>query len=365
MGTLAGLSLALAVLAAPADDGPRNTGPACDNGDRDIRPISRPEPYYPHSAIMFCLGGEVRLEFTVDSRGRTRDVEIIGSEPAFVFDRAAVDTIERWRFSPACREGQATKRAAVQTILFELPPDQGERCATANLPLDNESLRLISEVGARYALLAEFARGRGSWADIEPTLVAPFPSFDADMSQVAEFHRQVLASHAPTPEMMQVQQSGERLARALQPDAIAANPRLDAAREKLDRFGNAVADWLDNARAVHAELAAEYRRVERETRLDPATLDQLVTPFAGDFNRGFDDWAEPHLQTLDLARSVVEFLDQGRPGWQATGQALHFDREEDARTWHALRQDLMEHQDTLYSRHLAFLRSFDDYATRQ
>jgi TonB family protein len=336
-------------------------GARCQGGDREIRLLERPEPYYPHSAMMYCLGGEVRVEFTVDARGATRDHQIVDSEPAFIFDRAAIDAIERWRFSPACRDGRAADRRAVQIIVFDLLPETRDRCIEWQSPLDERSLALISEVGARYALLAEYARAQLDWADIETAVDAPFPSFDGDLEQVAEFHRQVLARSTPNAEDRRLGQGIQRVTRALQPDAIAADPDLDPARESVDRLDAALEAWLQENQDQYAELATAYRHLERETRLDAATLERLVVPFAGDYRSGFDEWAAPHLETLERARAIVDFLDQNRPSWEASGQAIHFDREADARAWHGLWQELMDHQEMHQSQYLAFMRSFEDY----
>ena len=161
-------------LQAAADERAAPIAQKCSEEDRDVRSVFRQQPYYPHSASMFCLTGEVLAEFTIDPRGTPRDIRIVDSQPTSIFDQAAIDAIEQWRFEPACRDGEPADRDATQTIMFELSPEARARCADRHGRLDDRSLELISEVGARYALLAQHARGQVAWTDIEPVLDAPF-----------------------------------------------------------------------------------------------------------------------------------------------------------------------------------------------
>ena len=151
------------------------------------------------------------------------------------------------------------------------------------------------------------------------------------------------------------------MGQALQPDAIADDPSLDTAHRQLSAFRVAVDAWLKQNQATYADLSAQYQRLKRDSGLDPSTLDLLVTAFTGPFDAAFDEVAAPQLETLERAQAIVDFLDSRRSGWQATGEAVHFDREADARVWESLWDDLIEHENELHSEHLAFLRSFDDY----
>jgi protein TonB len=73
-----------------------------------------PKPKYPASAK--GVEGWVRVEFYVTPEGRTERVRVLTSEPAGVFDAAAVDAMESARFE----EFDATdSRLAVQRIVFK------------------------------------------------------------------------------------------------------------------------------------------------------------------------------------------------------------------------------------------------------
>ena len=78
---------------------------------QDDRP---PRPKYPSSAK--GVEGWVRVEFYVTPEGRTERVRVLSSEPAGVFDAAAVEAMEGARFE----EFEATEsRLAVQRIVFK------------------------------------------------------------------------------------------------------------------------------------------------------------------------------------------------------------------------------------------------------
>jgi len=73
-----------------------------------------PRPKYPSSAK--GVEGWVRVEFYVTPEGRTERVRVLSSEPAGVFDAAAVEAMEGARFE----EFEATdSRLAVQRIVFK------------------------------------------------------------------------------------------------------------------------------------------------------------------------------------------------------------------------------------------------------
>jgi protein TonB len=60
-----------------------------------------PKPQYPDSARSAGKEGRVLLRVLVDAEGKTKRVEVNLSSGTDALDRAAVDAIWRWRFSPA------------------------------------------------------------------------------------------------------------------------------------------------------------------------------------------------------------------------------------------------------------------------
>lgn len=99
----------------------RNGGIAMRGVDGDAMPIVRVNPEYPPSAIRSETEGWVRVRFSVTAAGTVRDVVVVGSEPGTVFDQAALNAVERWRYNPRVEEGVAVERVGLETLLrFEL-----------------------------------------------------------------------------------------------------------------------------------------------------------------------------------------------------------------------------------------------------
>jgi protein TonB len=89
--------------------------------DRDIVPLVRVDPDYPERARQQGIEGWVDVEFTISPVGTVQDPRVLEARPAFVFDRAALNAIRRWRYNPKLENGQPVARPGVQVRLrFEL-----------------------------------------------------------------------------------------------------------------------------------------------------------------------------------------------------------------------------------------------------
>ena len=75
---------------------------------------------YPTAAMRARQEGWVLVSFTVDPDGATSDVKVVESQPRHVFDRAAIDAVERYRFNPAMKDGVAVSSVKQQRIEFKL-----------------------------------------------------------------------------------------------------------------------------------------------------------------------------------------------------------------------------------------------------
>ena len=62
---------------------------------------SQVSPRYPPLALRRRVEGFVEVQFTVLPDGSVTDVSIVRSEPRSMFDRAAIDAMQRWRFQPS------------------------------------------------------------------------------------------------------------------------------------------------------------------------------------------------------------------------------------------------------------------------
>jgi protein TonB len=86
-----------------------------------LKAVKTEPPEYPQSALSKGLAGSVLLSFTVDAKGNTRDVQVLQSTPAGVFDRAAVSAVKRWRYAPVIVDGNAVEVPTRTLVRFELP----------------------------------------------------------------------------------------------------------------------------------------------------------------------------------------------------------------------------------------------------
>ncbi len=89
--------------------------------DRDVVPLVRVDPDYPPRAKQRGIEGYVDLEFMISAVGTVQEAQVIGSEPAYIFDRAALRAVRKWKYNPKIENGVAAPRSGVQVrIRFEL-----------------------------------------------------------------------------------------------------------------------------------------------------------------------------------------------------------------------------------------------------
>ena len=84
---------------APAPTGPIRPGGKVKYPEkvRDVRPV------YPQMAILSRVEGRVIIEATIGVDGRVKDARIVRSKQ--LLDRAALDAVEQWVFSPTLLNG--------------------------------------------------------------------------------------------------------------------------------------------------------------------------------------------------------------------------------------------------------------------
>jgi TonB family protein len=122
---------------APASDngdGP-GTKPASQHADGGVQPdaafkpnevdtkpklIRGDSPQYPPIAQRKNVKGWVILQFVVNTRGLVEDVRVLEAEPEGIFDKAALETAESYKFKPAEKNGKAVNCILKQRIRFKL-----------------------------------------------------------------------------------------------------------------------------------------------------------------------------------------------------------------------------------------------------
>ncbi len=101
---------------AAAPDGPNLAALAAS-----LKRLRAEPPDYPPGALVQHITGSVTLEYTVDTRGETRDIHVVEATPPGVFDQAAISAVKHWRYAPMIVNGSAVEVPVKARMRFELP----------------------------------------------------------------------------------------------------------------------------------------------------------------------------------------------------------------------------------------------------
>ncbi|MGA7296184.1 MAG: TonB family protein [Rhodanobacteraceae bacterium] len=105
----------------PVDNSPAQPAtPAPAGPTRAAKLISSTRPQYPPAALRRRMEGWVDVEFTVGVDGNVNNAHSVGSNRGRVFERAAVDAVDQWKFQPALVNGQPVAKVLRQRIEFKL-----------------------------------------------------------------------------------------------------------------------------------------------------------------------------------------------------------------------------------------------------
>ena len=90
--------------------------------DIDERPriLSYYPPRYPFEARMKGIEGRVLLRFIVNNKGKVIDPQVISAKPEGVFEKAALETVVKYRLKPAIKDGTAVSSVAKLAISFAI-----------------------------------------------------------------------------------------------------------------------------------------------------------------------------------------------------------------------------------------------------
>lgn len=75
-------------------------------------------PVYPFKARRKHINGFVRLEFSVDEKGRAVDIEVVEAQPAEIFEKSAINALEKWVFE--VDENYSGNRRLFQKFDFDM-----------------------------------------------------------------------------------------------------------------------------------------------------------------------------------------------------------------------------------------------------
>jgi protein TonB len=97
------------------------TGIGVASADSDVAPLVRVLPVYPARAQERGIEGYVIVEFSIGPDGTVKDATVLESEPASIFDRAALRAIRKWKYKPKVEDGVAVMRTGIKVRMpFEL-----------------------------------------------------------------------------------------------------------------------------------------------------------------------------------------------------------------------------------------------------
>jgi protein TonB len=88
--------------------------------DEAPRPVAQSPIPYPARAKAQGVTGYVMLSLLIGPTGAVEKVRVLESQPAGVFDDAAVAGVQRWRFEPASYRGENVRVWARQRVRFDL-----------------------------------------------------------------------------------------------------------------------------------------------------------------------------------------------------------------------------------------------------
>jgi len=89
--------------------------------DREAVPLVRIPAEYPMRARQRGIEGWVSVQFTITRAGTVKGAVVLDSHPGTIFDKAALRSVEKWKYNPKIDNGVAVERPGQRTtILFEM-----------------------------------------------------------------------------------------------------------------------------------------------------------------------------------------------------------------------------------------------------
>jgi TonB family protein len=89
------------------------------NGVTAPRAIFQPDPEYSEEARKARISGTVLLQVVIDKEGNVIDLKVVKSLGSGL-DEKAIDTVRRWKFKPASKDGEPVKARVTIEVDFHL-----------------------------------------------------------------------------------------------------------------------------------------------------------------------------------------------------------------------------------------------------
>jgi len=108
---------------------------AAETGTKqDVASLSTPPPKYPGFAFEHNLEGLVVLRVDVAADGSVAGAVVERAEPKGVFDQAALDAVQAWKFNPAIKDGKPVAGKVRVPIEFKLDSKEGAEAGPMKVP---------------------------------------------------------------------------------------------------------------------------------------------------------------------------------------------------------------------------------------
>lgn len=87
--------------------------------------VWQPEPVYPKMALRRGLGGQVLVEYDINSQGKAENIVILDSSPKGFFNNATVRILERTTFARNYEQGEAATVSGIKKrFVYEIIRDE-------------------------------------------------------------------------------------------------------------------------------------------------------------------------------------------------------------------------------------------------
>ncbi len=90
------------------------------NGLEPPNPVEENPPYYPEAARYFNKQGTVLIAVLIDRTGAVRDALLLGEPLGEGLDQSSVNTVRRWKYRPAMRDGVAVNVIKPEAVTFSM-----------------------------------------------------------------------------------------------------------------------------------------------------------------------------------------------------------------------------------------------------
>ena len=288
-------------------------GPAFADTETDVslgvkaKPVVRSAPRYPQSELRDGRQGWVKLSYVVDTEGQIVDPVVQDSSGSSAFEKAALRTVEDWRYEPATWNGVPVQQCQTE-VMISFAIEGEETLVTAMFHRRYRRIRNAIEEGdlgkaseliasareklklslaertwlwvavariealrgnpdAQLRALRKATEGSGRWIDrkIYPNLLLVRTSLEmqkSNWSTAMQTHRRLVELSPDLPQMEQVNRNIETIRAAIDGEDIFAVPgRIGDKEDCVDCATNWHYDPLRRNFSI-AELDGSLKNIE-------------------------------------------------------------------------------------------------------